>query len=124
MNKFVPLLTIKRYFFIDQTISVNESNPTAIREVQSASNTENISIVSPFVGFQDQMVIRDLTELQSEDLSHSLPNDHIVDFQIKNPCYYPINSRVPILEDFQDLLERDLRYLNDKKTNFDKQLMS
>lgn len=66
------------------------------------------------------MAIRDLVDLQSESFTYYLTDDYRVTFQTKNPCYYPTESRVPILEDFQYLIERDLRDLNEKRTRVNK----
>lgn len=100
INKCIRSLTVKKHFWSDcpsDTVSFNQ--PLATPE-------------DSFHGldFQDQLTLINLQSLQN--LS---PDPHISlagDLHIHNPSFYPVNSRTPAMDRFQQLVERDLRELH------------
>lgn len=91
-------LTVKWYFLSDAD-SICNADATAI-----------VPVVNEFssLTFKEQLTLIDLKDLEREGRLQDIESDIRVEFKTANPYYYPISSRVPIPEDFQNIMEREL----------------
>lgn len=67
---------------------------------------------SVLLDFRDQCAILDFDSLAGESFFTNCPTDHDIPFKIKNPRCYTIGSRSNALDDFQTLVENDLKELH------------
>lgn len=105
VNRFVRGLTVKRHF-LDQDA---EDVPTSSQ--QPSDDTINIY---KDLQFNDQLTLKNLTELQSSNISSDLNVNMSLNFNVSNPEFYPVQSRTEIMDKCQFYIERDLRKLSDE----------
>lgn len=119
------LLTVKRHFFDSHENDVTPEIPVSdhmshidnvdlLKDALSERGSDTAIQDLPCIDFADQHLISDLQTLQSEGhISHGV-NCDAVNFKIKNPQFYPVASRASILDDFQHLVQQDLKTLYDR----------
>lgn len=114
LNRFVRLLTVKRHFLSgDEGVTPD-----------SITAGENTQIRNEFssLPFADQVTLCDLQDLQREGTPFQFNTDDKIAFKSSNPSYYPLSSRANILDDFQYLIEQDLKALYERKVKGKKNL--
>lgn len=105
-NRFVRLLTVKRNFFDPESKSDNDEPHVVHKSVN-----EFVSL-----NFNDQITLLTLQDLQRENngsLASNVTAD-MVQYGTTNPSFYPIKSRASVLDDFQYLVEQELRNLSEE----------
>lgn len=108
VNRFVRALTVKRNF-LDEEASQSLTQNTNYHETH-----EDFIPLS----FREQKTLIDLQDLQREDfMSENSLTEDMVRFSTTNSSFYPKSSRVPILDDFQHLVEHELTMLHDQNVS-------
>lgn len=109
-------ITIKKHFFIGS----DELN--AVNIAPSVDNghggPQPIGVLQPRHSYTDLVALSELQILGSETVG-SLTNQVSTNFSTRNPHFYPVNSRTPVFDRFQELVERDLTEL-DQRVNVTK----
>lgn len=92
------------------TLTVSYHN----RDLNTIANEYDMNLC---IDFSDLVAVSDLQHLHSEsNLDHDINN--AVDFNVKNPFFYPIQSRCPALDNFQSLVHKELVDLHQKQSLF------
>lgn len=96
-----------------EVVSAPDSGDTSLSVTESRHDINNSSMQgkATFSDFRDQCAVINLNSLAGESENVDLPRDQDIVFKTRNPCYYPIASRSNVLDDFQMLIETDLKEL-------------
>lgn len=101
INKFARTLTVKRHF---SDVRSHREPTLATMDHPNIVTRDDLSQLP----FSEQCGIMDLHELSTPYPSKSIQS---IDITYKNPDFYPINARIPALDLFQSMMERDLKTL-------------
>lgn len=124
VNRFARILTVKKHFLSSDVLHTapntqEDSGNTNTNSNQFTPGDENVDFhFSPHASldFNDLNHMVHLRNLQSE--AGSLQTNPKGTFCVANTHFYPIQSRPSVLDTFQDLVERDLKMLdNDIKSH-------
>lgn len=112
---------MKRHFSLDDDADsetrvlkhMHVSCPVNVPDFQNTAS--DFSNIPPCMGFADQHAILNLQSLQSETSDQYSQDCHGAEFKIKNPKFYLVLSRALVLDDFQYLVQQDIKILHDRQ---------
>lgn len=106
-----PPLLLDQQEGLCSTIAMSQITSTSTDIFPMRFSLQNTGRI-PHIDFRNQCAILDLDSLARESFHSNLPTDDDIHFKVKNPRYYPIGYRSNVLDDFQTLVENDLKELH------------
>lgn len=122
LNKFVRNIVIKRHFGVN--VNDNASVQTGMPDscVSQVESDNIVQGVDEFEGnnnighiFSDQVLFSQLQSLELECNNENVQVQDTIAVPLGNSFFYPVQSRTPSMDTFQELMLRDLIAL-DRKT--------
>lgn len=107
VNRFARSLVVKKHF-LDDTFQLDME--------PGVSNIQFSQYYIP-TSFREQMSNRDLIHLQMESDKQILVIYRSVSFKTRNPFFYSVQTRVPALDWFQEIIQKDLVTSSTKNNN-------